>query len=626
MRPAFLRWVGLAGALIGLGLLSAGSQGFGIVIWPGVTKTDVALALLLVLAAAASIPVGLTAIATRLTALFLAAILIARALAQFELSGRARLLEVVVLACFALAAIELGLACVDPAWLRSPGVRRPVLGPIAPADRFDEAVSRFLATAAGRTVALFLAAVAVSSLTWDSRLANQEHGLDNSWIGALYMGTEHGLRFGSQLVVVGYGPLGFLSFPVLIYPGLSVLAYLFVAVVHVATVALLIWAAFRILRSRVAALVVAGLAMTLLVEPSLWQLSYIAPLSSLVFVWCALALDLPTDHVLSRSVAYGGGLVAAFGVLAKVSVGILVLELVAYTIVVARPHRLRELASFAVVVIVGVPVFWLLSGQALGALPGYLRETREVISGYADVTGGQMPGHTLAAALIAFGVGLAGTFASAGPTRRRVAALAGLVALFMFQSYRVSLVLGGSHQGIYFVAAVTVWFGLSWRNVPRSVAVGALVALALVFSWGTSTSLTSLFEYGGSISHRWESMPTNVSAALTPSTRNAALASTKADLRQKYGLTPQLQAKIGRAPTHIEPVEATVAWAYGFTWRPVPVFQALVAYTKQFDAEDAAAYASPAHGPRYVVRAPVTTPNPDLIGRFRAGAALVSEI
>jgi len=615
--------------LIGLALLSVGGHGFGIVIWPGVTKTDVALALLLVIAGAASIPVGLTAIATRLTVVFLAGILTARALAQFQTSGQARALELVLFACFALAVVELGLvwaARIDPAWLRSPTLRRPTLSVVGPVDRYDEAAARFLATGTGRAVAVVLGALAVSSLTWDSRLAMQEHGLDNSWITGLYMGTERSLELGRQLVVVGYGPFGFLSFPVLIYPGLSLLAYVFVAVVHVVTVALLIWACYRIVRSRVLALVIAGLGMTLLVEPSLWQLSYIAPVSSLIFVWCGLVFDLPERHVLSRSLAYGGGILAAVELLSKLTIGILVLALVAYTIAAARPRRLRELATFFFLFIAGVPVFWLLSGQALSVLPDYLRDSREVVTGYSQATGGPIAGHTLAAALIALGIVVAGVFASARPTRRHLLALLGLVALFMYQSYRVSLIIGGSHLDIYFGAAVTVWFALSWHNVRRPVAGVALVALILVFSWGTSTPIASLFDYGGSIAHRLESLPTNVSAATTPSARRAALASAKAELRQKYALSPRIQADIGSAPVHIEPVEATVAWAYGFTWRPVPVFQALAAYTTRLDMQNASAYASPARGPRFVLRAPVPTSKSDDIGRFRAGGALISLI
>ena len=460
--------------MIGVALLLAGGHGFGVVIWPGVTKTDVALALLLAIAAAASIPVGITAIATRLTALFLAAILVARALAQFQTARNARPLELVVFACLALAVVELGLVL----WAAR------VDGAVAPVDRYDAAVARFLATGAGRAVAVCAGALAVSSLTWDSRLAVRAHGLDNSWIAGLYMGNEHGLQFGPQVVVVGYGPLGFLSFPALFYPGLSLLAYAFVAAVHVATVALLIWASYRIVRSRVLALVVAGVGMTLLVEPSLWQLSYVAPVSSLVFVWCALVLDLPEDHVLSRSLAYGGAILAALEILSKLTIGILVFALVVYAIAVARPRRTRELAIFFGLFIVGVPALWLLSGQPLGALPEYLRDSREVITGYSQVTGGPMSGSTLAAALIALGIVVAGVFASTLRTRRRLAAMLGLVALFMFESYRASLLLGGSHLGIYFGAALTVWFALSWRNVRRPVAGVALVALILVFAWG----------------------------------------------------------------------------------------------------------------------------------------------
>ena len=56
-------------------------------------------------------------------------------------------------------------------------------------------------------------------------------GLDPSWHGALYMATERGMHFGTQLVFT-FGPLGFLSVPELWYRGLATAALAFQGALH----------------------------------------------------------------------------------------------------------------------------------------------------------------------------------------------------------------------------------------------------------------------------------------------------------------------------------------------------------------------------------------------------------
>ncbi len=51
----------------------------------------------------------------------------------------------------------------------------------------------------------------ISILTWFVAISDPDTGLDQGWIAGMYMGIEHGIRFGPDFVFT-YGPLGFLNF------------------------------------------------------------------------------------------------------------------------------------------------------------------------------------------------------------------------------------------------------------------------------------------------------------------------------------------------------------------------------------------------------------------------------
>ena len=76
-----------------------------------------------------------------------------------------------------------------------------------------------------------------------------DSGLDMSWHTGLFMGVHDGLVFGRSIVFT-YGPLGFLKFPALYYTGLSLGAWVYVAVVRLVTGGLLAWAGYRFLTRR----------------------------------------------------------------------------------------------------------------------------------------------------------------------------------------------------------------------------------------------------------------------------------------------------------------------------------------------------------------------------------------
>ena len=55
-------------------------------------------------------------------------------------------------------------------------------------------------------------------------------------------------------------------------------------------------------------------------------------------------------------------------------------------------------------------------------------------------------------------------------------------------------------------------------------------------------------------------------------------------------------------PVHVDPEETTLVWAYGFDWRPVPVFQRYAAYTRRSDGGNAEALTSDETAPSRIIR------------------------
>jgi hypothetical protein len=467
--------------------------------------------------------------------------------------------------------------------------------------------------------------ILVVALTWDARLAEPDHGLDNSWIAALHMAAHRDVQWGREIGFT-YGPLGFLQFPLAAYPTQALESYFYVLLITLATTAMLLWASYRIFDSRAASVIVTWFGITLLLDPALWQLAYTAPISALAIVSCALIMQGAVPSRLLQFLPFVAGVLSAALLLSKFSLGVLVASLVLYTILVAVPHRLRELALFIATLFVGFVVFWLAAGQHLSAIPDYVRTSQDVVTGYYTTQGGSLGGAVAWSALLVLVIALP---AAAYSVRARggwaMTAFVGLFALFMFQNYKFALLPNGSHLGIYYSGAIAAWFGIRWSTIGRLPAAVALVALFFLFAWGTATSPSSLLDYDGSLTRRLSTDAHGIHQALTPGGIRSIQNDARRSLKERYQVPPAILRAIDGHPVHVAPYEASVAWAYGLNWRPVPIFQPYLGYTHRLDDLNARAYASDT-GPSFVLREQLTDKPSDPEGRFHSGASLLALI
>lgn len=431
--------------------------------------------------------------------------------------------------------------------------------------------------------AFALAVVAVVVFSWPFESLAPGAGIDPSWQAALNMGAFHGLDWGRDIVWTS-GPLGYLKTPLLFYGRTFEAAMVYSLAIRLATAAVLIVAIRRTLPLAVA-VVIAWLTMSFLTEDPALVLAVVAAL---------LLLERPPAGRRGLLLAAGLGAWAAFETLGKLSIGAVILVVLAIALGAPREDRARRLAAFAGAAAVGLAVLWLARGQSLGALPDYIRYSLSVVFGYSSAMGVEEQGaswHYWVALGIA-AVALLGVARREDDRLRR--AMVVVVALFLFGEFKEAFVRhDDAHVLYFFTAALCVMPALGWRSRVAAVVTTVLVAVPVISVMGGAGTI----DPGGS----WSALRGQVRQMADRKKRNDGIAQVRAGLAGFYGIETRTLELIGDQPTWVMPTEQTVAWAYEFNWRPLPVFQDYQAYTESLDDLNADRLAG-ADGPRRILR------------------------
>lgn len=443
----------------------------------------------------------------------------------------------------------------------------------------------FPAAALGGAVAALLA--------WHVGMHSAGIGLDASWNAGLTMAVHQGLQFGRELVF-SYGPLGFLQSPFVYYSGLGLLAFLFTAALYVCFCIALVRALARVLPLAVAALLgflVVG-ALPLIEQPPL--LAVLAAMAMLERERSPRAVD---------AFLVAGATYAAVEALVKLSTGPIIAAVFLIALIGLRAGRLR-IAAYLALLAVEIVVLWLLCGQSLGAIPDFLANTKEIVSGYSSamVSESDVAQWKVILASVAAGlttVALVGACWFAGFRDRRArlagAVLTGLVAFTIFKEGVVRTDAG--HLSLFFSSAAVMWIAIPWSRRLWPVLVAGAVAIALAGAPVRTESVTAHLHVVENAEDAWE-QARNV---FSPSRRQALIEAGRSGLQATYNLDPPTQAALQGRTVAIEPWEAGVAWAYGYEWDPLPVFQNYSAYTARLDRLNAEAVESP-EGPERILR------------------------
>jgi hypothetical protein len=439
--------------------------------------------------------------------------------------------------------------------------------------------------------------LALALLTWQALALEPSgaDGLDSSWQAALQMASHYGVAFGPHFAFT-FGPLGFLDVPTLWYDTTGTVAFLFAAAVRVALCAALYAGARRTFGPLLAALltflVASASPTSIAADPT--SLETVVFLIAAVFV-----VDRMEDGRRLRLAIAVAGAFAGLELLAKLSAGIELTGLALVMALAARGDRRRHLAVFAGSLAVALLAGWELSGQSLGALPEYLRNSEQIVSGYsaAMATDQAGLGWEYAAAWAALALGLAAAIQmGAGPQARRRYGLVALWIVFWFLEFKEGFVRhDADHAPIFFVAVMGGFLAFAWRR--RAVALALLAALFVIALSAIPVSLGGILRPGPDL----VAAADELADVLSPARSAALTAAGRAEVRTVYPLEAAMLALLRSQTVDVEPYEADVAWAYDLRWRPLPVFQSYTAYTSALDALNAGALAS-AGAPARILR------------------------
>ncbi|MFN8150159.1 MAG: hypothetical protein U0R24_03390 [Solirubrobacterales bacterium] len=445
--------------------------------------------------------------------------------------------------------------------------------------RAEERADRFPVAAVG---------LVLSILTWFVTIAHPGTGLDQGWIAGMYMGIEHGIRFGPDFVFT-YGPLGFLNFATDWYVGLANLAYLWLAALHVVFTILLV-AALRRSLGMLAAIAIAFLVLCLL--PAIEVPFAIGALA------CFFALRLDRPRFALDAVVFGGAAFAAAETLVKLSVGPVLFLMFAVALVGARA-RPWQLGAYLLAFAGTFVGLWLASGQVLGDLPDFVVNGRQIISGYSEAMStseGSELGYTfgvLGAVVILIGLVASSSFAG---YRERLARWSGVLvaALVGFALFKEGVVrFDIPHMGAYASTIAVVWVALPWARAQWVVSLtGALVLLLA----------------GAALQHHEQ--PSRIWTLLNPIDNvqrawNETRSLTQGDERREdadkirflfangFSVDKSILDDIEGKRVSVEPWEIAAAWTFDLQWDPTPVIQGYQANTQALDELNAEAISSP---------------------------------
>jgi hypothetical protein len=419
-------------------------------------------------------------------------------------------------------------------------------------------------------------------------------GLEFSWQLVLHLTAVHHLQWGRDALFT-YGPLGFLCVPLPISPYTWLLGLLFVAAATCALAAALLLALGRWLPlplAGVAALLGVLLAGSLAPEA--------ASLAGLLFAGLALG-----GAFGPRATRLAPALVAAAAallLLVKASAGI-ELAVALPCLLAAEPHRLLRRGVAAAAAFAGaLALAWLAASQSLAGFPVWLRGAFQVASGYAEAMAIDDPVRRWDYAAFTGYVAVFWLVFAAGADRscrRRLASLAALLVLAGVVFAKAGFVRrsGGDHPAMTFSFLLIAPLMVPWRPRWRPLGLALALAPALVLVFSREIPPRQLFD----LAARVEGLAREVSTLVRPGALAQMEAAVRARVRGLVPLPAPLLAELRGHRVHVDPHDAAIAWAYGFDWAPVPVFQSYSAYTPELDRLNAQRLADPA-GPDRILR------------------------
>jgi hypothetical protein len=430
-------------------------------------------------------------------------------------------------------------------------------------------------------------------LGWRVSLAGPQAGFDPSWNTGLYMATHEHLQFGRQIMYT-YGPLGFLDFPLLAYPGLFRLACLYTFVVDLTLLTVLISALRRTLGH-----VVPAAALSLLL--------FSIPMDPTVVIVAVVSIDALQRSPTSRRgylLAAAAGAITGLEVLVKFNTGATVGAMSLVTIL-ALPGKLRTTSAYAASAVVAFLALWVASAQHLENIWAFFHTSLSVVSGYSQSLGTELPGVQWQywPALLLGVLGLFAALRAGGPDDRprRTGLVIVWCVLFYFE-FKEGFVRHDDHSFAFFATLLGAFVGFRWGPGRRDLGVVSWLVFVLAYFAVTTVDPIRLVHVSASVSRFYN----DARVIKSPSALSGDIDAARQALAASYAFDRRDDALVEGKRVDVEPWEDSLAWAFSLDWSPAPEFQPFTAYTTLLDDANARTFSAPDGPQRIAAQTPRT--------------------
>jgi hypothetical protein len=421
------------------------------------------------------------------------------------------------------------------------------------------------------------AAIAIALFTWPYPSIAASSGIDESWAIALHLAAARGLDFGQEILFT-YGPLGFLSQPLLVTTGTAFAAFAFALVLQCALCALVLRSTLRTFPAPIAVLLTFG-AVAILAATGFSNLGDYIPV--IVFL---LAVNALRERAPSLWLVPLGGALAALQLLVKLNGGVLCLVLLALVVWRCSPGGWRSEALLALTFLASFVLLWLASGSSLGAIPSWLRLSFHVVVSYTNAMAVDLPREESVLAvflLLAAAVLVVAHARHLG--RLRGTAFAAVCFVFGFGYLKEGFIRPDEfHVTLFFGALALGLLAVRWGSEVRWGA-AVLVVASLGAAAATVSSSRFLFDVGPHAGNTLE----QARILLDGSQRHGTYLSSIAEARERLRIDEGTLDLLRGHTVDVHPYEASAVWAYDLSWRPQLFIQSYMATDHALDVANA---------------------------------------
>ncbi|MCC6831692.1 MAG: hypothetical protein IT200_10145, partial [Thermoleophilia bacterium] len=427
-----------------------------------------------------------------------------------------------------------------------------------------------------------VAAALLSVLAWPVASLVTGTNLDASWQAGLNLAWDQGVAWGGDLVFT-YGPLGLLTWPALWFGHLAVFALVATFVHFTLLAASLVLAA----RRGLGVLGAVAAAYAVLAAGHLQPSEAGGVLAAVVALLLLLGASPPRRLPV---VLAGAGSLAGVELLVKFTGGtVAVVAAVLLTAGLARGWR--DWAATAGGVAGTLVLLWLVLGQSIPDLPGWIRGSAQIGGGFTDAMwlyspDGRPPWDVATAVVLGASLLWLAARAGAGLARRRRLAAMGVTFIGAFVAFKAGFVRHDlAHAPLY--AAPAACYAVALCAAPR-------LRLHALVTAGAALLLVSVYTGVDWVDRldpkdRVTAFKDQAGLVVRPSRLDRAVDDARRAAREELAVPPAIAAGLadGTRDVNVDPVAISAVWAYGWRWNPVPTMQRYSGYTAYLDLRNA---------------------------------------